>query len=191
MSKKAGIVTIVLLCVLSLTLLTLNLSLALMADRSDKTGIIQFKQHKLDIEIVDADSIVLSKEELTIGSLATRKINITNPQNSTSCAFRIWLEFYVDGNLDNNYLALSLDETKFKQSESGKWYYNNVLASGASLSNLVLTFKVNEVESEEYQGKKYSIKLFVESTQSTKIAVSEWQDDYSVEWFEGIKNNLF
>ena len=190
MSKKASIITIVIMCVLSFTLLTLNLTLSLFGDRIDKTGIVQFKQHKLDIEIVDNDSIVLEKEELTIGSIATRKINITNPENSTSCAFRIWLEFYVDGNLDNNYLSLSFDDTKFKQSESGKCYYNSVLVSGGKIQDLVLTFNVNDVRSEDYQGKSYSLKLFVESTQSTKIAVNEWNNDYPVEWYEGIKSSL-
>ena len=192
MSKKSSFITIITLCVVSLLLLTLNITLALFGDKIDKTGIVQFKQHKLDIEIVDNDTIVLSKEELTIGTLTTRKINIKNPTNSTSCVFKIWLEFFVDGNLDSNYLMLNLDENLFTRSEAGELFYNDVLSSGGNLSNVVLTFKVNEnALSKDYEGKKYNLKLCIESIQSTKIAVqNEWDSNYPVSWYEKVKSKL-
>ncbi len=192
MSKKSSFITIITLCVVSMLLLTLNITLALFGDKIDKTGIVQFKQHKLDIEIVDNDTIVLSKEELTIGTLTTRKINIKNPTNSTSCVFKIWLEFFVDGNLDSNYLMLNLDENLFTKSEAGELFYNDVLSSGGNLSNVVLTFKVNEnALSKDYEGKKYNLKLCIESIQSTKIAVqNEWNNNYPVSWYEKVKSKL-
>lgn len=194
MNKKINIISIIVLCVLSITLLSLNITLALFSDRTDHSGIVQFKQHKLDIEIVDNDSVVLSNEELTIGSLATRKINIKNPSNSTSCVFRIWLEFYVDGTIDNDYLTLNMDEAYFVKGDNGKFYYSRVLSSGGNVSNIILTFKVNEeINSTNYTGKTYDLKLCIESIQSTKIAVqTEWQNDYPASWYEssGIKNNL-
>lgn len=192
MSKKSSFITIITLCVVSMLLLTLNITLALFGDKIDKTGIVQFKQHKLDIEIVDNDTIVLSKEELTIGTLTTRKINIKNPTNSTSCVFKIWLEFFVDGNLDSNYLMLNLDENLFTKSEAGELFYNDVLSSGGNLSNVVLTFKVNEnALSKNYEGKKYNLKLCIESIQSTKIAVqNEWNNNYPVSWYEKVKSKL-
>lgn len=192
MKKKTSLITIISLCVLSIALLTLNLSLSLFGDSIDKSGVIQFKQHKLDIDIVDNESIILSREELTIGSVATRKINIKNPTNSTSCVFRLWIEFYVEGKLDNEYLSLSLDETKFIKNEDGKIFYKGVLSSGGNISDLVLTFKVNEeVLAKEYEGKKYGLKFYIESIQSTKIAIqSDWENDYPTEWWEGIKDNL-
>lgn len=192
MSKKSSFITIITLCVVSMLLLTLNITLALFGDKIDKTGIVQFKQHKLDIEIVDNDTIVLSKEELTIGTLTTRKINIKNPTNSTSCVFKIWLEFFVDGNLDSNYLMLNLDENLFTRSEAGELFYNDVLSSGGNLSNVVLTFKVNEnALSKDYEGKKYNLKLCIESIQSTKIAVqNEWDSNYPVSWYEKVKSKL-
>lgn len=192
MSKKSSFITIITLCVVSMLLLTLNITLALFGDKIDKTGIVQFKQHKLDIEIVDNDTIVLSKEELSIGTLTTRKINIKNPTNSTSCVFKIWLEFFVDGNLDSNYLMLNLDENLFTKSEAGELFYNDVLSSGGNLSNVVLTFKVNEnALSKDYEGKKYNLKLCIESIQSTKIAVqNEWNNNYPVSWYEKVKSKL-
>lgn len=192
MSKKSSFITIITLCVVSMLLLTLNITLALFGDKIDKTGIVQFKQHKLDIKIVDNDTIVLSKEELSIGTLTTRKINIKNPTNSTSCVFKIWLEFFVDGNLDSNYLMLNLDENLFTKSEAGELFYNDVLSSGGNLSNVVLTFKVNEnALSKDYEGKKYNLKLCIESIQSTKIAVqNEWNNNYPVSWYEKVKSKL-
>lgn len=194
MNKKINIISIVVLCVLSIALLTLNVSLALFSDRLDNSGIVQFKQHKLDIEVVDNDSIVLSKEELTIGSLATRKINIKNPANSTSCVFRIWLEFYVDGKIDNEYLSLNMNETNFVKGENNKFYYSKVLSSGGNLSNIILTFKVNdEINPANFEGKSYDLKICIESIQATKIAVqTEWQNDFPTAWYElnEIKNSL-
>ena len=194
MNKKINIISIIVLCVLSIALLSLNITLALFSDRIDTSGIVQFKQHKLDIEIVDNDSVVLSKEELTIGSLATREINIKNPANSTSCVFRIWLEFYVEGTINNEYLSLNMDETDFIKGDNNKYYYSRVLSSGGNISNIILTFKVNEeIDSTNFAGKNYDLKLCIESIQSTKIAVqTEWQNDYPASWYEsaGIKNNL-
>lgn len=191
MSKKLHITALIVLSALTLILLSLNISLALFSDKTDGTGIVQFKQHKLDIEIVEADSIVLSTNELTIGNVSTRTINIKNPTNSTSCVFRVWLEFYVNEKIDESYLFLNLGD-KFTTGEDGKYYYNNLLASGGEINNLVLTFKVNEeADAKLYQNKTYDLKLCIESIQSTKYAIeNDWENSYPVSWYEGLKNNL-
>ncbi len=192
MSKKTKILSLIVLCTLFVALISLNISLALFSDRYENSGIIQFKQHKLDISVKNNEEITLSKEELTINSTSTRTINITNPANSTSCVFRLWLEFYVDNSLDSNYLSLSLPENQFTKSEDNKYYYNRILASNSSVNDLVLTFSVNgELDAQDYQGKKYEMKIYIESIQSTKIAVLEWNaDNYPVEWYNLVENYL-
>ena len=192
MSKKTKILSLIVLCTLFVALISLNISLALFSDRYENSGIIQFKQHKLDISVKNNEEITLSKEELTINSTSTRTINITNPANSTSCVFRLWLEFYVDNSLDSNYLSLSLPENQFTKSEDNKFYYNRILASNSSVNDLVLTFSVNgELDAQDYQGKKYEMKIYIESIQSTKIAVLEWNaDNYPVEWYNLVENYL-
>lgn len=192
MSKKSKILSLIVLCTLFVALISLNISLALFSDRYENSGIIQFKQHKLDISVKNNEEITLSKEELTINSTSTRTINITNPANSTSCVFRLWLEFYVDNSLDNNYLSLSLPENQFTKSEDNKFYYNRILASNSSVNDLVLTFSVNgELDAQDYQGKEYEMKIYIESIQSTKIAVLEWNaDNYPVDWYNLVENYL-
>ena len=192
MSKKTKILSLIVLCTLFVALISLNISLALFSDRYENSGIIQFKQHKLDISVKNNEEITLSKEELTINSTSTRTIIITNPAISTSCVFRLWLEFYVDNSLDSNYLSLSLPENQFTKSEDNKFYYNRILASNSSVNDLVLTFSVNgELDAQDYQGKKYEMKIYIESIQSTKIAVLEWNaDNYPVEWYNLVENYL-
>lgn len=192
MSKKTKILSLIVLCTLFVALISLNISLALFSDRYENSGIIQFKQHKLDISVMNNEEITLSKEELTINSVSTRTINITNPANSTSCVFRLWLEFYVDNAPDSNYLSLSLPENQFTKSEDNKFYYNRILASNSAVNDLVLTFSVNgELDTQDYQGKEYEMKIYIESIQSTKIAVLEWNaDNYPVEWYNLVENYL-
>ena len=190
MEKTFNKILIIILAVISVLFLVGNLTLALMYDRKENTGIIQFSQHKLDIEIVGKDSVILSPEELTVGSSTTRTLNIKNPQNSTSCVLRIWLEFYIEGNVDTNYLTCEIANDNFLLNENGKYYYKNVLNTNTSIDNLVINFKVSSSLTENYQGKKYTLKLFIESIQSTTEAVKAWQDDYAIEWYEGIKNSL-
>jgi len=190
MSKTNKIVITVLLT-LSVMLLALNITLALLNDRKVESGIIQFKQHKLNIDIVGNNSIILTPEELSLGSKTTRTINIFNPTTSTSCVFRIWLEFYVENEIDTEYLSFSLNENNFTLSDSGKFYYNSVLNSGSKLNNLVLNFQVSNNVSSDYQGKSYNLKLYIESIQSSKGAVeSEWQNQFPVEWFNNISTSL-
>lgn len=188
---KSNKIIIYLLSILSVILIATNITLALMYDRENLTGIIQFKQHKLDIDIIGNDSIILSAEELNLGSRSTRTINIKNPNTSTSCVFKMWLEFYIEGEINEEYLSFSIDGNNFTRSTSGKYYYNGVLSTGATLSSVKLLFDVNSNLSSEYQGKKYNIKLFIESIQSTKGAVQEeWQNDYPEEWLTLVYNNL-
>jgi len=189
--SKATKFTIIILSLLSVILICANITLALMNDRKVNTGIIQFKQHKLDIEIVGNDSIVLSPEELNLGSIATRTINISNPTNSSSCVFRMWLEFYVDNNINTEYLSFNVEGSNFLKSESDKYYYKGVLSSGGKLNNVALKFSVSTNLSSEYQGKPYNLKLFIESIQSTKGAVlEEWQNDYTTEWLNSVYDSL-
>lgn len=191
MTKSLNKILIITLSIISVLLLALNVTLALMGDRKMNTGIIQFKEHKLDISIINNDSIILKPEELVVGAESTRTITIKNPATSTSCVLRIWLEFYVENNLDTSYLSLNLDEGKFSKSDSGKFYYKNVFNSKAEIENLILTFKVNnEISANNYKGKSYTLKLFVESIQSTKGAVDEWSLDYPAEWRTSIENKL-
>lgn len=190
MSKTLSRVLIIILSILTLALICLNVTFALMFDRKDNTGIIQFKQHILDIEIIDNDSIILTPEELTIGANATRKLTIKNPENSTSCVLRIWLEFYIEDEVDTNYLNFNLGVENFTKSDSGKYYYNRVLASNGSIQNLVLNFSVSDEVSSDYAGKEYTLKLFVESIQATKGAVDNWSTDYPAEWRTSIENSL-
>lgn len=190
MNKRFYKSLIIILSSLFILVLGLNVSLALMSARKDTTGIVQFKEHRLDISIVNDESIVLKPEELTIGANSTRIITIKNPQTSTSCVLRIWLEFYIEGEIDTNYLSFNLGEENFAKSSSDKFYYKKILNSNESLENLVLNFSVNNNLSTEYEGKKYNLKLFIESIQSTKGAVDEWSNDYPSEWRINIENNL-
>lgn len=198
MSKKVNIIIISILSFILLGVLVLNVSLALMQDSKSGSGIIQFKQHKLDISIKDHDSVVLTPEELTIGSTAQRIINITNPSNSTNCVFRIWLEFKVQWEeggeylLDTEYLNLSIENPNFSKTDNNQFYYNNVLTSvsGQNTLNLTLNFKVNENALTTYENKKYNLKLYVESLQANKEAVSVWENDYPASWYDGIENRL-
>lgn len=189
-SKRRTKWLIIILSVVALLLIIGNITLALVGDKKDRTGIVQFAQHKLDIEIVGKDSIILEPEELTLGSTATRTLKITNPSNSTPCVMRLWLEFYVEGKLNTTYLNFSVNEGQFTASESGKQYYNTVLSSGGKIDSLVLTFKVNDGVSSEFEGKKYNLKLNIESIQANKEAVNGWSDDYKPEWYDKVKNSL-
>lgn len=188
--SKTNKIVIVFLAILSIVLIATNITLALISDKKIESGIIQFKQHKLNIEIVGNESIILTPEELNLGANSTRVINISNPQTSTSCVFRMWLEFYVEGEINTEYLTFNVDGN-FSQSESGKFYYNSVLNSGGNLNNVNLKFTVANNLSSEYQGKKYTLKLFIESIQSTKGAVlEEWSADYTNEWLDSVYNYL-
>lgn len=189
MDKTKSKILIIVLAVISVILFSLNITLALMSDRKVDTGIVQFDQHKLDIEIIGNETIVLTPEELTLGSKNTRKINISNPSNSTPCVLRIWLEFNIDNQLNTEYLNFYLNENEFVKSENNVFYYKNVLNSGARLNNLVLNFEVNTI-SQNYEGKSYSLKLNIESIQSNKTAVEIWNNDYPVDWYNNIKNKL-
>lgn len=190
--SKTNKITIISLLIISVILIATNITFALMGDRKVQTGIIQFKEHKLNIEIVGDDSIILSPEELNLGSVSTRTINITNPQTSTSCVFRIWFEFLIEGETNTEYLTFSIDDSNFTSSESGKYYYNQVLATGGKVNNISLKFMVaNDVAFDDYQGKKYNIKLYVESIQANKTAIEQdWSSDYKPEWYQGLLNNL-
>lgn len=189
--SKTNKFIIIILAVLSVVLIATNITLALVGDRKVETGIVQFKQHKLNIEIVGDNSIILSPEELNLGNVSTRTINITNPQTSTSCVFRIWLEFFVEGEVDTEYLTFSIDGENFTTSDSGKYYYNNVLATGGKVNGIVLKFTVGSNLSSEYQGKKYNLKLYVESIQANRTAIeTDWSTDYKPEWFQTVVGNL-
>lgn len=197
MNVKTNKIVITILAVISLLLLCLNISLALFGDRAINTGIIQFKEHKLNINILDGSkSLILTTEELTIGNTPTRTIKIENPSTSTSCVLRIWLEFEVkmeeggEFELDNNYLSLSLDETKFTKSLGNKYYYNNVLNSSSSINNLVLNFKVSNDVGSEYQNKNYRMRICFESIQSNKEAVKAWESDYTSDWYNKVNSSL-
>ncbi len=184
-------IAIIILIIFSLFIFaSVGISYALMGDKLESGGIIQFKQHKLDIEIVGGDSIVLTPEEVIQGETAKRVLNIKNPQNSTSCVLRIWLEFYVGGVIDENYMIFSINNSNFTRTVSGSFYYNQVLASGAEINGLELNFSVGMGLDKKYQGKNYEMKLYVESIQATTEAVEEWKDDYSPEWKEKIKTKL-
>ena len=172
-------------------LLGTNLTFALLLDKHENSGIIQFNQHMLEINIVENNSIILEPKELVLGANAIRTLNIKNPDNSTSCVMRMWLEFYVEGEKNETYLTLSLNEANYTKSESGKFYYNNVLNTGAQLNNIVLNFKVSESENvKQYEGKDYSIRLFIESIQANKEAVLDWSTDYTTEWLAKVYTNL-
>lgn len=189
--SKTNKFIIIILAVLSVVLIATNITLALVGDRRVETGIVQFKQHKLNIEIVGDNSIILSPEELNLGNVSTRTINITNPQTSTSCVFRIWLEFFVEGEVDTEYLTFSIDGENFTTSDSGKYYYNSVLATGGKVNGIVLKFTVGSNLSSEYQGKKYNLKLYVESIQANRTAIeTDWSTDYKPEWFQTVVGNL-
>ena len=159
-------------------------------DRREKYGIIQFSQHKLDVTVADDLTMDLKPEELVLGSTATRKLNIQNPANSTPCVLRIWFEFCVDGKINEEYLTFSVDSENFSVNDNNRYYYNAVLASNGKIENLVLNFKVHDNISKEYEGKKYSLKLYIESIQANKEAVGEWKDDYKPEWYDKVKAGL-
>lgn len=190
-SKTRIKVMIIIMAVVSLIFLMGNLTLALFGDNKITTGIIQFSQHKLEIEIVGDDSVILAPEELTVGSNVTRTLNITNPSNSTGCVFRLWLEFKVEGEA-SDYLTFSVDDSLFsKNTNEDKYYYDNVLQTGGKAEGVILTFEVKDtIDSEEYQGKKYSIKLYIESMQATKEAVEEWGGDYTSTWYDKVKGSF-
>lgn len=172
-------------------MIVLNVSLALFGHKQVNTGIIQFAQHKLDVEITDSDSVVLTPEELILGSTAKRTINIINPANSTSCVMRMKLEFYIDNEINNEYLNFEVQGSLFSLNEANNYYYyNGVLASGGKIQNLVLNFNVSDTADESYQGKPYNIKLYIESIQGTKDAMSAWKDEYTPEWYDLVKNSL-
>lgn len=176
---------------LCFAMIVLNVSLALFGHKQVNTGIIQFAQHKLDVEITDSDSVVLTPEELILGSTAKRTINIINPANSTSCVMRMKLEFYIDNEINNEYLNFEVQGSLFSLNEaSNYYYYNGVLASGGKIQNLVLNFNVSDTADESYQGKPYNIKLYIESIQGTKDAMSAWKDEYTPEWYDLVKNSL-
>lgn len=185
---------IIILSVVAVVLIGLNVTFAIMSATKVNTGIIQFKQHKLDIDIVGDKTLILKPEELGLNTTTTKTLNISNPKDSTDCVFRIWLEFKVDGNIDNEYLTLSIESTNFtKVNESGKLYYNQVLKSNQKLENLKLNFTVVKNPSQSYVGKKYSMKVYIESIQGTRDAVKSWDDseteDFSL-WYEKVKSNL-
>lgn len=189
-SLKSKIILSVLIF-LCCAMIVLNVSLALFGHKQVNTGIIQFAQHKLDVEITDSDSVVLTPEELILGSTAKRTINIINPTNSTSCVMRMKLEFYIDNEINNEYLNFEVQGSLFSLNEANNYYYyNGVLASGGKIQNLVLNFNVSDSADESYQGKHYNIKLYIESIQGTKDAMSAWKDEYTPEWYDLVKNSL-
>lgn len=186
-SKIILSVLIFLCCAMAL----LNISLALFGNRQDNTGIIQFAQHKLDVEITDNDSIILKPEELILGSTAQRTLNITNPSNSISCVLRMKLEFYIEDALISDYLSFEIQGSLFSLNEANNYYYyNSVLSSGGKIQNLVLNFKVSDIYNENYKGKPYNIKLYIESLQGTREAIGVWKDEYTPEWYALVKNGL-
>ena len=183
-------IIIIALSIIAISLMIFNATTALMGDRKVNMGIIQFKQHKLDIDI-NEESIVLSPEELTLGSHSTRTMTISNPNNSTACVLRIWLEFKIEGEINTEYLTFSLSGADFTENTDGKFYYNRVLGSGAKINNLTLHFNVPSEDLDEYQGKTYSMQLYVESIQSTRDAVQEaWKDEYPVTWFSLVEGSF-
>lgn len=189
-SLKSKIILSVLIF-LCCAMIVINISLAIFGNRQQNTGIIQFAQHKLDIEITDSDSIILKPDELILGSNAKRTINIVNPANSTSCVLRMKLEFYIEDVLTDDYLSFEIAGSLFSLNDTNNYYYyNGVLATGGKIQNLVLNFKVSDSVDEGYQGKHYNIKLYIESIQATKDAVSAWKDEYTPEWYSVVKNSL-
>lgn len=189
MKKKSALVLVVLVVVFSILFIT-NLTLALFTDSKVNTGIIQFSQHKLDVEIVGADSIVLTPQELTVGASSSRTLIVSNPSNSISCVLRIWFEFLIEDEVNTEYLSFSISNTNFSISESGKYYYNSVLQSGARIDHLTLDFNVFSGDASEFEGKRYNVKLYIESMQANKEAVGLWNDDYSPDWYALVKNSL-
>lgn len=174
------------------TLLVLNITLAIMSSNKTSTGIIQFKQHKLDIDIVDSETIFLKPEELGLNTTTTKTVNIKNPSDSISCVLRIWLEFKVEDEINLEYLNLEINSDDFVKNEDGKIYYKKVLNSNGQINDIKFDFKVVKNPSQSYVGKKYSMKVYVESLQSTQDAVKTW-DDGSVSfstWYNAISENL-
>lgn len=181
-------ITIALLSILVVGLTIFNISFAIYSDKKVNTGIIQFSEQRLNIEVLDeTKTINLSPNELTIGAVTTKNLKISNPSTSTSCVFRIWLEFKVDGVLDENYLELVLNEN-FTKSDDNKFYYNNVLNTNAEISSLQIQFKVN-LENEDisnYENKPYSMKLHIEAVQANKEAIQELYENYPTNWFTAL-----
>lgn len=191
MKTKASKIIIIILAIVAILSIATNVTLALMNNNKVNTGIVQFAQHKLDIDIVGNESIVLSKEEMVGGYNATRTLNIKNPHNSTSCVLRIRLEFKVEGVLDKDYITFIMSEEKFyKDEENAQYYYKDILGSGEAINNLVLNFKITENIPAEYEGKSYSIKLYVESIQATTGSVEAWKEEYPLDWYNLVKDKL-
>lgn len=186
--KIATKVTIILLSFLVLVLTILNISFAIFSDKKISSGIIQFSEQRLDIEVLDeSKTILLTPNELTIDSTTTKNLKITNPSTSTDCVFRIWLEFKVDGVVDENYLELILSDD-FIKSDDNKFYYKRVLNTNSEISSLQIQFKVKLDSSDisKYENKPYSMKLHIEAVQANLEAIQELYLNYPTDWFTGL-----
>lgn len=183
----ASKITIIVLSIMVIGLSLFNVSLAIFSDKSSGNGIIQFGEQRLDVEVLNNETIQLAPEDLNIDAVTTRSLKILNPSTSTSCVFRIWLEFKVDDVLDENYLELIIEDG-FAKSDDNKYYYNSVFNSGSEITALQLTFKVKlqDTDISNYEGKPYSMKLYIEAIQANREAIQETFINYPTSWFTGL-----
>ena len=191
MTSKVSRTLIIILSIAVLCLTVLNISFALYSNSKETSGIIQFHEQKLEIEVLNGQSVVLETDDLTPGSNTVRHIKISNPLTSTSCVVRFWVEFKVEGKLDANYLSLNVaDANNYTKASDGKIYYNKVLNAGASINDLELSFLVNidETQLSNYEGKKYNMKLCFDSVQANRQAIeSLWtENNYPADWYESL-----
>lgn len=181
-------ITIAVLSILVIGLTVFNICYAIFSDKKSGTGIIQFSEQRLDIEVLDeSKTIELTPNELTIGAVTSKNLKISNPSTSTNCVFRIWLEFKVDGVEDDNYLELIIEEG-FTKSDDNKFYFNRVFNTNSEISSLQIQFKVKLEDADvmKYENKPYSMKLHVEAVQANKEAIQESYTNYPTEWFNGL-----
>lgn len=184
----ASKITIVLLSFMVVGLTLFNVCYAIFFDRETGSGIVQFSEQRLDIEVLGENkTIQLTPSELNIDVATTKNLKINNPNTSTNCVFRIWLEFKIDNVEDDNYLELIIEDG-FTKSDDNKFYYNRVFNTGSEISNLPIQFKVKlqDVDISKYEGKAYSMKLHVEAVQANKSAIQEIFTNYPTEWLTGL-----
>lgn len=182
-------ITLIILSSLLALVTIFNISLAIFSHKKIGSGIIQFSEQRLDIEVLDASkTIELSPDDLTIGTITTKNLKITNPSTSTNCVFRIWLEFKIDNVANEDYLELVIGDGFFK-SDDKKFYYNDVLNSGDIISNLQIQFVVSLQDSDisNYENKPYNMKLHVEAVQANREAIQETFTNYPSEWFNNLE----
>ena len=183
----ASRITIIILSVLVIGLTVFNICYAIFSDKKVGTGIIQFSEQRLDIEVLDESKTVeLTPNQLTMGEITNKNLKISNPSTSTNCVFRIWLEFKVDDVIDDDYLELIIEDG-FTKSDDNKFYFNRVLNTNSEISSLQIQFKVkDDIDPTKYDDKPYSMKLHVEAVQANKEAIEQTFTNYPTEWFTAL-----